>query len=313
MATRPRSLRILALPAFRKSDANPALSLLATHIRQQGVLVDDWTPWRALVERADLWHLHFPDMIVNCRNLAKAMAGMGAFAAALVLARWRGTRILWTVHDLGSHDRFNPWLEDLFWRFLVPRVDAYVCFDASARPMILERFPLLRDRPCYVSDLGGFDGAYPTPPSRAEARRALGLSPDAVVLLHFGLIRRYKNVPHLLGVVRALADPAIVLTIAGRPFAPGIERNLRAIVGEVPNVQLLLRWIPPDEVSRLFAACDLVVLPYSRTLNSGVARLAMTMRASGAPAGPRPDGRATGEIRHRLGAPLSGRSSRPRS
>ena len=34
---------------------------------------------------------------------------------------------------------------------------------------------------------------------------------------------------------------------------------------------------PPDEVSRLFAACDLVVLPYSRTLNSGVARLAMTM------------------------------------
>jgi hypothetical protein len=39
----------------------------------------------------------------------------------------------------------------------------------------------------------------------------------------------------------------------------------------------MLRWIPPREVSLLFAACDLVVLPYRRILNSGAARLAMTL------------------------------------
>jgi glycosyltransferase involved in cell wall biosynthesis len=273
-----RSLRVLALPAFRKAQANPALALLAEHVCGQGVVVVDWTPWRALGARVDLWHLHFPDIVVNCRNFVKAMAGTAVFAATLVLARWRGVRVLWTVHDMGSHDRFNPRLEDLFWRFLARRVDGYVCLDAAAQPMIVERFPGLASRPCFVSDLGGFDEAYPSPPTRADARQALDIPDDAVVLLHFGLIRRYKNVPDLLSAVRALADPRVVLVIAGRPFEPELERRLRDMAAQTPGTRLLLRWIPPDEVSCLFAACDLVVLPYQRTHNSGVARLAMTMR-----------------------------------
>ena len=267
---------MLAWPAFRKRDANPHAALLCERLRDLGVAVDDWTPARAALRAVDLWHLHHPESVVYLRSRLRSTLTTLAFCALLALARARGTRILWTVHDLGSHDRLHPTLEAWFWPFFVSRVDAYVCLSEGGPRLARERFPGLRGRPGFTVPHGHYRDAYPNQVSRAQARRALGLPEQARVLLHFGLVRPYKNVPHLIRTFRELPQSEAVLLVAGKPYDAIVEREVRLSAEGCPRVRLLLRWISPAEVQHLFVASDLVVLPYRHILNSGTVFLALS-------------------------------------
>jgi beta-1,4-mannosyltransferase len=272
----PRSLRVLAWPAFKKRDANPHAALLSEKLRELGVEIDDWTPARAGLRAVDLWHLHHPEGVVYLRSRLRSALTTLAFCALLSLARARGTRILWTVHDLGSHDRLHPKLEAWFWRFFVSRVDGYVCLSDGGARLARERFPRLRERPGFTVPHGHYRDAYPNQMSRAQARRVLGLPEQARVLLHFGLLRPYKNVPHLIRTFRELPQADAVLLVAGKPYDAIVEREVRGSADGCPRVRLLLQWVPPAEVQHLFVASDLVVLPYRSILNSGTVFLALS-------------------------------------
>jgi beta-1,4-mannosyltransferase len=271
-----RAVRILAWPAFRKRAANPHAALLYEKLRDFGVEVEDWTPGRACLRSVDLWHLHHPESVVYLRSKLRSALTTLAFCALLSLARLRGIRILWTVHDLGSHDELHPRLEAWFWPFFVSRVDAYLCLSDGGCRQARERFPGLRRLPGFTVPHGHYRDAYPNQVSRAEARRALGLPDDSKVLLHFGLMRPYKNAPHLIRTFRQLPQTDAVLVLAGRPYDGIVEREVRQSADGCPRVRLLLRWVPLAEVQHLFVASDFVVLPYRRILNSGTVFLALS-------------------------------------
>jgi beta-1,4-mannosyltransferase len=271
-----RPVSILAWPAFRKRDANPHAALLYEKLRDFGVEVEDWTPGRACLRSVDLWHLHHPETVVYLRSSLRSTLTTLAFCALLSLARLRGIRILWTVHDLGSHDELHPRLEAWFWPFFVSRIDAYLCLSAGGCRQARKRFAGLRRLPGFVVPHGHYRDAYPNRVSRAEARRALGLPDDAKVLLHFGLLRPYKNAPHLIRTFRELPRSDAVLVVAGRPFDEVVEREVRRSADGCPRVRLFLRWVPLADVQHLFVASDLVVLPYRRIQNSGTVFLALS-------------------------------------
>ena len=272
----PCGLRVFAWPAFRKQAANPHAALLARALISLGVDVIDWTPLRALAGRGDLWHLHHPETVVYRRSLSGSAVETVAFLGLLWLARLRGLRIVWTVHDLGSNDGLHPRLEPWFWQAFIPAVDAIICLSERSRTLVLERYPQLVDRPAEVVPHGHYRDAYPHAITREAARQQLALPPDGTVLLHFGLLRPYKNVPHLIRTFRAVAAPGAVLLVAGRPFDATIEREIRDAAQGALDVRLELRWIAAENVEAFFAASDLVVLPYRRILNSGAAVLALT-------------------------------------
>ena len=95
---------MLAWPAFRKESANPHAALLARELIELGVSLVDWTPVRALLRPGDLWHLHHPETVLYRRSLAASSLETLTFLGLLLLARVRGVRLLWTIHDLGSND-----------------------------------------------------------------------------------------------------------------------------------------------------------------------------------------------------------------
>ncbi len=268
--------RVLAWPAFRKQAANPHAALLARELIAIGTEVLDWTPLRALLRPGDLWHLHHPETVVYRRSRIGSLAETIAFLGLLWLARLRGLRVLWTIHDLGSNDGLHPRLEAWFWRAFIPAVDAIVCLSERSRVLALERYPGLAGRPAHVLPHGHYLDAYPRTMTRKTARQRLALPPGATVLLHFGLLRPYKGVPHLIRTFRSLAAPGTVLLVAGRPFDANVEREIRDAAQGADNVRLDLRWIPPADVEAFFEASDLVVLPYRQILNSGAAMLALT-------------------------------------
>ena len=271
-------MNVLAWPAFRKAAANPHAALLAQALLDQGVEVADWTPWRALTAPGPLWHLHHPETVLYRRSVWLASLEIGLFVLLMTQARWRGTRILWTIHDLGSNDRLHPTLEVWFWRWFTGRVAAVIGLSRHSLELADARFPAIRDLPHHVIPHGHYRDAYPQGMSKAEARAALGLDPGRPVLLHFGLLRPYKNVPLLIHRFVEADIPDATLLIAGKAFDAVIEAEVReaAAAARPADVRLTLRHIENDEVQLYFAAADLVVLPYQRILNSGALILALS-------------------------------------
>ena len=266
---------MLALPAFARRALNPFQALLYDELGELDVEVDDWSFARALFRHADIWHLHHPDTVVFPRSTLQSLVETVLMRLLLSWARLRGTRILWTVHDLDSSDGVHPRLEAWFWRYFLTRVDACVYLTETGRRLARERFPALCRVPGYLVPHGDFRPAYPDTLSRTEARAALELPEEAPVLLNFGLIRPYKDVPRLVEVAGELAPEGVILLVAGRVWDASVERDIRARAEAATNVRVHLRWIPFEETQRYFKACDLVVLPYRRILNSGTLMLAL--------------------------------------
>ncbi len=125
---------------------------------------------------------------------------------------------------------------------------------------------------------GHYRDVYSPSISRADARRSLGLSEATLVLLNFGMFRRYKGAVRLMRVFSEWPDDRAVLIVAGAPHDQSLARELREAARRDQRVRLLDHSIDDVTMTRLFAAADVVVLPYLEILNSGVAMLALSLQ-----------------------------------
>jgi glycosyltransferase involved in cell wall biosynthesis len=108
----------------------------------------------------------------------------------------------------------------------------------------------------------------PSSVGRAEARIALGLGDEPIVLL-LGLMRPYKGIDLLASAWPAVrtARPDASLWLAGSLFDPFEELDeLLAL----PGVHGRLGWLEDEEMDNWASAADLMVLPYQRGALSGV-------------------------------------------
>jgi beta-1,4-mannosyltransferase len=122
---------------------------------------------------------------------------------------------------------------------------------------------------------GHYREAYPSAIDKLRARMALGLRPEQTVLLFFGGVAPYKNVPHLIATFRQADLPETIMLVAGRPDCKHGRAVEMAAQGD-PRIRLDLRHIPKEEARLLFSAADLVVLPFSDIMHSGSAILALS-------------------------------------
>src|SRR5690606_34331225 len=115
-------------------------------------------------------------------------------------------------------------------------------------------------------------------PSREAARARLGLDARPWVLC-FGLVRAYKGLDDLLVATAATPDDAFRVLIAGEFYVREAPLRARArALGIEDRVRIENRFFADREVPDLFAAADLVVLPYRRATQSAVLPLAVRYR-----------------------------------
>ncbi len=270
-------LGVLGWPAFSNRAEQPYNGLLYSHLRELGVRVDEHRISRVLSGRYSILHLHWPDRRVRDPSVVGAVARSAGLLALLDVARARGVRIVWTVHNLEAHEgTYRPWLETRYWQGLIRRVDGFISLFESGLSIIRERFPSLRKRPGFAVPHGHLRNVYPDDVDRAEARRTLGLPPDSRVVAFVGQVRPYKNVLGLIRAFRQLPEPDGRLLVAGRPKPAELARGLRAAAENDPRIRLDLRFIPDDELHLYLRAADLVALPYRDVLNSSSALLGLS-------------------------------------
>jgi beta-1,4-mannosyltransferase len=268
-------MRALIFPDNGPKISNPYCDLLYRNMEQFGASTQGFTPSRAIFGKYEIFHLHWPEYYL-AQSATKAFVGTAGLLFSILWMRLRGTRIIWTAHNLHSHKLLYPSAERWFWKRLMPTLDGFIALTEFSVSQARAEFPMLRSTPAFVIPHGDYRASYPKTVSGAEARRKLGIPAGKSVVLFFGGIYAYKNVPHLMDTfLRADLQDAVLL-IAGAPSSAQEGHELAELAIHDSRIQLHLRRIPDDEVQDFFAAADLAVLPFREILNSGSAVLALS-------------------------------------
>jgi beta-1,4-mannosyltransferase len=110
-------------------------------------------------------------------------------------------------------------------------------------------------------------------PSRDEARRALGLPPDAVIFVAPGFLQPSKGMDRILPGFAGREGAHLYVVGSVREPSPenlAYVQTLRDRIDALPRVHLVERFVDDQEFDRWVAAADRIVLPYRRSWSSGV-------------------------------------------
>ena len=154
-------------------------------------------------------------------------------------------------------------------------LDGFVSLSDACAKRVETDVPGLRQRESAVIPHGHYREAYPSAIGKLRARLALGLTPEQTVLLFFGGVAPYKNVPHLIGTFRHADLPDTIMLVAGRPDCKHGRAVEMAAHGDRGS-DLICAIFPRKRRGCLFSAADLVVLPFSDIMHSGSAILALS-------------------------------------
>ena len=262
-------MRILAWPL--RTSLNPYTGQVFSNLGQE-VKVDGWPG--NLLRRYHVWHAHWPDALLGIPNTAHTVFKLSGMFATIDFLRARGTKLVWTIHNLASHEARHPRLEAWFWRQFIPRVDGAISLSAIGLQMALERFPGLNQVPTKVIPHGHYRDLYPQ--TSGDSRAALGIPQDAKVLMFFGAVRAYKNVDSLIRAFRTLHREHAILYIVGNPNSPELAEHLEREASLDQRVVLRFKFVKATDVSTYLSSANLVVLPFREVLNSGSALLALS-------------------------------------
>lgn len=289
MSCRDRPPVVVFAPNW--SQGNPYLDRLGSSLQGLGVSIvlkdypSRWLVLNALksaVPDATVIHIHWLHTLIapilwtgsGWRRRARLLL----LWLDLMLLRLRGTRLVWTVHNLVEHESSNRQVEIQIRRLIARGCHRMIVHSDSAGDAVQRCYGLRLAHKTLVARHGNYDGAYPLAAERVqELGRMHHLDETHTTILFFGSIRRYKGVDQLIDAFRHTTNPRLRLLVAGRPFMPEIEAKLRQLAAGEPRIVLEFGFIDQNDVAAWFALADAVVVPFEQTLSSGSAVLAMTL------------------------------------
>lgn len=283
------TLRARMVPDFRL--ANPYQRLLGESIQAAGGDVSFSEGYRrglpitrdlgGLGERPHVLHLHWLNPFIRFEGLFLRWLYGRKTVFDLALVRRSGIGVVWTVHNLVSHEARYPRLEMNTNRRIARVAHEVILHSQSALAAVGEAYRLNAAH-AHVIPHGHYCGVYGLPPSCAEARASLGLPQEGTVFLAFGLLRPYKGTEDLLDAWSAFASSPegrdSSLVIAGDCLDSSYLTLLQKRCAALPRVRLDAGFVPDSRVAPYFAAADVVVTPFRQILTSGSLLLALSFK-----------------------------------
>lgn len=255
-------MRVLQSFPFNRPTTNPYLLQLTQAVAEHAEVVG--FSWRnALLGRYDVFHAHWPEVLLHGSTPARTAARRLLFRVLLARLASRRIAVVRTLHNVRSHEPAPAGEQRLLDRF-DRRTDLWIRLNAATE--VPPGAPVRTIRHGHYRD---WFAAFP----RSE--------PIPQRLLFFGLIRPYKGVETLIDAVHALAAQEgtadVSLRIVGRPYSTDVARDLERRAGSDPHVGLRLGHASDDALAAEVYASALVVLPYREMHNSGAALLALSL------------------------------------
>lgn len=256
----PRVVRVLTSHREPRSTTNPYITTLAATLRTTpGIQLRTFGFRRGLFGRYDVFHVHWPEVLLEGHRATGRMAR--PLLTAALLSRLTVSRIpvVRTAHNLERPEGIG-WVQgrllDWFDRLTVLRI----CLN--------ERTPEVVPGPSMVILHGDYRQWFQDHPANEATPGKL---------LYFGLVRRYKGVPDLLRAFAELTEGEVSLAVEGKPSSDALVEELTALAAKDPRVELHLEYLDDGQVVASVTSAELVVLPYRFMHNSGALLTALSL------------------------------------
>ena len=269
-------MRVLASPII--AQGNPYIGLLYSALAERGVVVEQFS-LNTIKQPCDICHVHWPDLILSEKSIFASFNQVFRFFAMLVWCklRWR-SKVLWTVHNLEPHDRTLPnWWRRLFYRIWIGLVDGCIFMSEASRHEF--EFKYQRSFSHSIIPHGHYCDLYEKIVPEKGLKERLGIEPLDVVFGHYGQIRDYKNVPHLMREFSKLTSDRYKLIIAGKVHSKDgrLLREIESLAAADDRIHFIPGFVSDPMIKGLYKLTHWAVLPYKDILNSGSAILALSL------------------------------------
>lgn len=184
------------------------------------------------------------------------------FLTIMALARFRGKKLVVTVHNVEPHEPGVA--RRLANRSVLPLAQTIIVHAARSREALIRRG--YRPSQVAVLPIGVRNPVAVTPESRAKSRRQFGVDDETPLLLFLGNIRPYKGLSDLLRAFQSLVHklPSARLVIAGQPWtSPAAIHEEIAALGITDSVLPRLEFISEELMETYLVAADIAVYPYT--------------------------------------------------
>lgn len=225
-------------------------------------------------------HFHWLDPYIYEASGPRTAVLLLLTVLQLVVIRLMGIPVVWTVHNVVSHEsrypRLERWFKHAFVRFGFCDHVFVHCENVADHLVEGCSLPERVRRRITVVPHGHYVDNYENEIRREEARGELGYDESETVFLFFGQIKPYKGVIQLVDAFTSIDEPDYRLLIAGDPSTDAIEHELEERVAGDDRIRTILEFVPDEEIQLYMNAADAVVLPYTEVTTSGSAVLVMS-------------------------------------
>lgn len=280
-----RPIQVLMMPDYRVD--NPYQTLLAQSLESNGVQVH--FPWgyrrvfpifravKTSPQPFDVLHLHWLSPYTKGDRWLVKLVYSVKFLIDILITRWIGVRVVWTVHNRISHDSKFPRLDLWTRRILAQLVDRIILHNHSTLDAIAQDywFDIAK---AAVIPIGHYRNVYRPLIDEKLARDKLKLPLTGRIYLHQGMLRPYKGIEQLLKVWAEKADilEGDTLLIVGKPLDAAYSKKLTHLTTGVKGVIVYPEFVEDDRMHLFFSAATIVVLPFESILTSSSLVVAMS-------------------------------------
>lgn len=268
-------MNILAWPAFKNKELNPYNWLLYSNLRKlEGIEIEEFSISKVLLKKYDLIHMHWPEYFLNRKSNLEVTLKLIAFLTLISILKFKGTKIIWTAHNSGAHEKEHIFLERKFWAYFLNNLDAYITLTRSGREELIRKYPPIKNIKQFTIPHGDYRKEYENSMSQAKTRKLLGIKKNEYIILNFGKIREYKGIIPLINEFKKSKIRNKKLYIVGNCENFNLEKDIVNNLNR--DIKFINKFIPKNEIQLYFKSADLIILPYIEILNSGTLFLALS-------------------------------------
>jgi beta-1,4-mannosyltransferase len=261
--------------AHHGKSVNPIFQSLYDALSARGVTIK-YFDYCLFAWRRGIVLVGFPEAYLRSSPLVMVIKTTWFFLS-LLLAKLMGSRLVWVVNNLRSHESHYGRFESYYVRCFVSLVDAVIHYSKTSLTECAALFPRTKELPNQIIPHPNFCGVYRSKGDAAVGRALLSAPPASTVILCFGIVRRYKGIGELIEIFKHMPRQDLCLAVAGIPIDRAYADEIRATAASDARISLVLREISDAELPHVFAAADLACLNFQSILNSGSALLALSL------------------------------------
>lgn len=272
-------MKVLMMPDYRHD--NPYQTLLAKALKVEHVQTIFPAGYKrvfpifrqAQKHQVSLIHLHWPDPYFKGGSLSIKLIYGIKLICDVICCRLSGKRIVWTIHNLVSHDSRFCSIEQNSYILLAALSSALIVHSLFAATEVQKMYKA-NIKKMFVIPHGHYREVYGQTMAKNVAREKLNLPMHANIFLNFGMVKPYKGLEELIKIWKE--NDFGLLLIAGQAMNENYKVYIGDLINNHPEIIWFNQFVPEDEVHFYFSSADVVILPFRSVLTSGSLMLAFS-------------------------------------